>query len=900
MANPPGGPKRWLDRLGLGRRAPDEEVDWEIEHHLAEFTDRLLDDGWTPASARAEAERRFGDARRYGRRMKRIERGRRVMRKGSRWGDLLVEGLRSFARTSRRYPGFTLGVVATLGLGIGANATMYGIIDRLLLQPPLHVTSPDRVKVVHGHRPSAMTGEFVYQTSFTYPDYEGLRGHSGMHVGGFTTAAPITVGEGEAAGPVPTALATASFFEVTGVRPRMGRFFTPGESAEEAPLTAVISEDYWDRAWGRDPGAVGSTLLVQGVPATIIGVTPAGFTGVGLAPVDLWLPLEPTHVLQNGGTDCMRSIGCWWLRIAARLGEQTTVQAAEAEATALHRNTHRERISRGQFPDNAAIALTPLIAAQGPNPTAETGVARWLAWVSALVLLIACANVTNLLLARSTRQSRETGVRLALGASRQRVVAATMIESVALALMGGALALAIARFGGARIRDALLPGVHFPHESWSLRLVAFTLLVAVLAGLVSGLPPALQGRRTELTHTLGCGSRGSSGRRSRLRSGLTVAQGALSVVLLVGAGLFLRSLSQVRALDLGLDVDELLIVHPELTNPAMSLEERVATFDEIQRQLASMADVRSSTTTAVPFQWAFATDFEIPGVDSIPRLPGGGPYVFQVSDDYFRTTGIRIDEGRGFDPTDDASGDRVVIVSRTMAESIWPRRGAIGQCMLIGDDAPCTTVVGIAEDAARSGYQDDPFMAYYLPLSQTSSPPRALYVRTRGAADRVAPQVASALRSSVSGVRYFDTRPFREMLDPQARSWALGSTMFSIFGLIALVLAAIGLHGVLSFDVAQKRRELGIRTALGASQARLLGSVVARGSLLAGAGIALGSVVSWLAAPLAADLLFEVSPRDPGVLVAVAAVLFVVCVLASLIPGLRATGVEPVEALAAE
>ncbi len=894
------GPTRWLNRLGLTSHAARDEANWEIEHHLAEFADRLVDEGWDAEEARDEARRRFGDPERYRGKMKRIEHGRVVMRKGTQWGDMLGEGLRSFIRTARRYPGFTLGVVLTLGLGIGANSTMYSIIDRLLLQPPEHITEPDRVKLVLLERPSPISDEILTSASLTYPDYELLKGHSGFVAAGFTPARAATVGEGDAAGPVQAALATFSFFEVAGVRPRIGRFFSDEETAVDAPLTVVLADEYWERTFDRDPAALGRTLTIQGQPATIIGVAPEGFTGLSLAPVDLWLPLEPTHVLRNGGTGCMDSQGCWWMWTAVRLRDGVSLESAEAEATALHLNSRETAIANGRYPAEARLLLTPLIEARGPQASPETRVAQWLAGVSAIVLLIACANVANLLMARSTRQRREISVRLALGASRQRVIALTILESLILAVAGGIVALGIARWGGWVVRSTLLPSVYFPRESWSLRLVGFTFAMALLAGLIAGLPPALQSRHARIGRGLVNGSRGASGRSSRFRTALTVSQGAMSVVLLVGAGLFIRSLNSLRSVDLGMDVEELIMIQPEFTSPELPAEATRAAFNELERRLAAVPGMASTTTTAVAFQWAYGQALTVPGLDSIPSLPGGGPYHYPVGVGYFETVGVRIEEGRGIEASDVLGSDPVVVVSRTMAEALWPDENALGKCIVLENSEVCTSVIGIAENAARGGYQDDPFMAYYLPLEQVGSEPVAIYARTRGPANQLTGAVASAVRASIPGVRYVGFRPLRELLDPQARSWTLGSTMFTLFGIVALMLAAIGLYGVLSFDVAQRTRELGIRSALGATQSRLMTSVVGRGSGIGLLGVGVGLAIAWFAGPFAESLLFETSPRDPVVLLSVAGILLLVCGLASLVPGLRATSVAPVDALRSE
>jgi predicted permease len=871
---------------------------------MMELADRLMEEGWSEEGALEEARRRFGDPERYRYPMARMEKRRISMERRALWFDLFRQAFGSVARSCRRYPGFTLGVVLTLALGIGANATMYGILDRLLLQPPAHIEDHERVQRVFGQRPNFMTGEMTLGSTLTYPDYADLKAHGGLDVAAFTLGQEMTIGSGEEASRARVALATAEFFPLLGVIPAMGRFYSPDEAAPGSSLTAVVSEEYWERQLGGDPAVLGRTIEVAGRAHVIVGVAPRGFTGVGLEPVDLWVPLEATHDAENGENSCLDRRGCWWLSVVGRLRGDVTEEAAEAEATRLHLNGRRAMIEEERYSERAGIVLGSVIAARGPEASDETRVARWLAGVSVIVLLIACANVANLLMARGTRRRRETALRLSLGAGRRRVVVQTMLESLALAVAGGVVALVLAEWGGGIVRSALLPGVYFPGGAISGRLLGFTALATVVAAVVAGAVPAIHGSRGTLLGHLTEGDRASSQGRSRLRSFLTVFQAGLSVVLLFGAGLFVRSLNEVRSLDLGLEVDRLLLAGIELQNREVSPQEQTALYEEAIRRVETSPGVASAAATAVPFQWAYAISLKTPGLDSIPTLPGGGPYFYPVSPGYFETLGIAITRGRPIDASDAAEGAAVTVVSETMARTLWPDEDALGQCLLVGSDAEeCTTVVGVAEDAARGSFRDEPFMAYYVPATQRPEMPyEGLYVRMGADADESAflPGLTSLLRSFSPQVRFANVRRMEEILDPQARAWELGATMFSAFGLLALALAAIGLYSVLAFDVAQRTRELGIRMALGAEKRRLLRGVLLRGARLGLIGVILGLGVAYLAAPYLRDLLFQVSPSDPWVLAGVPAVLLVVSALASLIPGLKATTVDPMEALRAE
>ena len=835
------------------------------------------------------------------------------------WWSILREGFVSAARTAKRYPAFTAAVTITLGLGIGANATMYGIVDRLLLRPPAHVVDHERVqRMFMEHRSLVGTGELVMNPRTSYRDYEDLKSHEGLAaVAAYRRSSVETVGNGESATRASVAYASGEFFPLLGVAALRGRFYTAEESAPGSTLTAVLSAEYWTSTYGAGPGVLGRTIEVGGRAHTIIGIAPPGFTGIELGKVDLWLPYEATFEALGLGTFDSRS--CCSMRAVVRLQDGVSVQAAEAEATRLLLNARRGA-SEGPRNNITRIVFGPLIAAQGPEPSAaqaagesraaESLVARWLVGVSLIVLLIACANVANLLMARGTRQRKEVAVRIALGAARGRVVGQMMVESVLLALAGGLLALMLARWGGEIVRSTLLPDVYFPNSAVTGRLFVFTVVAALVAGVAAGIVPALQGSRADIAGGLGDASRGSSARRSELRGFLTIAQAAMSVVLLVGAGLFVRSLGEVRSLDLGLDIDRLLLA--SLAVPVLTpIDEGAALYDEAIRLVSALPGVRSAAATSRPsFQGPNSRwPISVPGIDSIPLLPGGGPYRYAVSPGYFETVGVAILRGRPFAASDRGDGVRVAVVSETMARTLWPDRDGLGECFVAEDpdsflrdgqsSQECTTVVGVAEDVARRGFQDEPFMAYYLPQGYGRFF-EGLYVRAEGDPRGIVNEVAALLRSYSPSVGYTDVQTVEQMLDPQARAWTLGATMFTLFGLLALCLAAIGLYSVLAFDVAQRTRELGIRGALGATKSRLLRSVVYQGAGFGMLGVGLGLGAAYLAAPYAGDLLFEVSPRDPSVFAVVAAALIAVSVAASLIPGLRATHVEPTDALRAE
>lgn len=889
------GPIRRLFSLGLGRPSLRQAVDWEIEHHLEEQTDRLVEEGLSPDEARREAERRFGDVVSQRRKLMATDRRRVVMGRRAEAWDMVAGGARQALRGIRRSPGLAVAVVLTLGLGIGANAAMFGVVDRLLLRAPDHVVRPDMVRRVL--RDGKFFGTRGIVPATTYPDVEDLRTIPEFtSVGAATGPTPLVLGAGEGAIQVQTVLATHDFFTTLGVRAHLGRLFAPDDDRLEAPLTAVVGHEFWQRSLGGDPGVTGRTLDLSGHRVTVIGVAPRGFTGMDLEPVDVWLPAVPAQYARDGSDAFLAARTYWWLRSVVRLRDGASLAAAEAQATALHINGRDE----GHRDPDVSILTAPLIAALGPNASEESKVARWLAGVSLIVLLIACANVANLLLARGAGRRREVAVRLALGVSRRRLLSEMVLETTVLALLGGLAALVLARWGGGMIQALLIPDVLWSTPGLGGRVVAFTAAVSLLAGVLAGFGPALQSTRADLTRDLAEAGRGSSGARSRLRGTLTVAQATLSAVLLVGAGLFIQSVVQVRKLDLGLDVNRLVMATLEFQGEEPDAAEATRLYGEAMEAVAHLPGVSGVTSTDILFGWAVVEDLAVPGLDSLPVPPGGGPFYYGVSPGYMRTMGLRVLQGRSLQDTDVMGSPRVALVNQTMARAFWPDQDPLQGCFQIRDQPECISVVGVVEDATRAGLSVDGLLAYYVPLAQTDQPPRGLYVRTEGDPRELAAVVAPAFRSYSPRVRFADVKTFRELMDPQTRSWTLGAALFTAFGALALLVAAIGLYSLLAFDVAQRTKEIGIRAALGARRARVLGGVLLTGTRLAVLGVVIGIAISLGAARFVQELLFNVDATEPMIIGAVALLLLLVAVAASLVPGLRAARVDPMEALRSE
>jgi predicted permease len=491
-------------------------------------------------------------------------------------------------------------------------------------------------------------------------------------------------------------------------------------------------------------------------------------------------------------------------------------------------------------------------------------------------------------------------VRLALGVSRRRLLAQLLTESVVLAALGGLAGLLVAWWGGAILRSLFQPASSPPASIADSRTVAFAALATLLVGVATGLAPALHAGSRDLTEALKAGAREGVHQRSRTRTALLLVQAALSVVLLVGAGLFVRSLQHVRALRLGYDVDPVLYVEREARGMVLTDAERIATAQRLLEQARTLPGVTSvSLGLTVPFWDTWGEDLYVTGIDSVRRL---GSFTLQGgSPEYFATTGTRILRGRGITTEDRAGAPRVVVVSQAMAQRLWPGQEALGQCIRIeADTMPCTTVVGIAENIKQNSLTDDSGLHYFLPIAQFHPEAAVLFVRTRDAAAASAEMVRRSLQRLMPGISYVIVTPMHDIIAPQERAWQAGATMFLALGALALVLAAIGLYSVIAYHVAQRTHELGVRIALGAGTGNVLGLVVGEGVRFAAAGILIGGAIAFAAAGMARPLLFDVSPHDPLVFGGVAAALLAVAVVASAIPAIRATRVDPTVALRVE
>ena len=862
-----------------------------VELRAADLERRGLD----PDEARREAERLFASNAETVKALYSTATGRdRRFRMRERLASVRQDA--GFAgRSLARDPALSVFIVIALGIGIGATATSWSLLDRLALRPPAHVVDPDRVirlfaEIERDDQEPFTTGWIPYSA------YLQFRALDAFETVGAFRVFERAVGAGAESRRMRVGAVTGSFFPVLGVRPIAGRLFDEGTDASVDGDLAVLGHDLWQSRYGADPDVVGGTIRIHDVPHTIVGVAPAGFSGVERRRVDVW---QAARSAESGTVN--------W-NIVGRLRPGVTPEAAAAAATATHRPDDAGSFAWFRAP--RMFTAPPGWNSDGQEPL-ETTLSRWLAAITAIILLITFANVANLLLVRVARRRRELAVRVALGSGRRRVIRLILAECALLAVAGGVASLGVARLLEPVVRSALMAD----QASWT-----FTIADGRLLGLVGGIVlvsvlcvalfPAWQAGNPDVVHDLHAGTRGGSS-TLRIRSGLTVAQAALSVILLVGAGLFLRSFQNVRALDLGIEREGVLAVEA-LLPPVTELMDEPGGFlvveREIYRTLASrvrgLPDVGAAAiAVGVPLDGGrYSASAWVPGLDSLPSLPGGGPWVSSVGAGYFDAIGTAILRGRPFTGADREGSEPVVIVNETMERTLWGEGGAIGGCVHVADrDNPCSRVVGVAEDVHRTGLRERPSLQYYVPLGQQSMFGGAqLLVRPRPGSRLSADALRQTVVDAEPRVWGADVRTLDESVEGEMRPLRIGIVTFGVSGGLALLVAVLGLYSLMAYMVVGRRHEIGVRIALGAGRGDVVGLVVRSGLLLAAIGVAIGLAFAVVGGRWLEPHLFETSANSVPVLAGVAAALLTTAALAGWLPALRASRISPTEALRTE
>jgi predicted permease len=884
---------RWL------RRRSDDDFAAEVESHLEMEVDRLVATGMSERDARFAARRAFGNPTAARERFHDARPGAAL--------ESVVQDARYAFRGMRRNPAFTMIAVASLAIGIGANSTIFGIVDTLFLRSPAKVRDAERIDRVYLQLPKGQAGAAQLGSSFGYGVYTALRDRvRGFETVGAFWQLQVSSGRGAGARAIDAMAVTPSFFRVLGVQPALGRLLSPNEERDDGDHVAVLGYDAWHSWYAGDSAVLGRHIDVDGLPYTIVGVMPEGFTGINLDRVDLWVPLG-LATREFPGRDALDpNSHSYWLEIIAKRRVAASDAEIAREATQAFHDVFRDEPRYDETIGKSRAVLGPLAAARGPARGASARVAVWLAVVSLVVLLIACANVATLMLLRGITRARETALRVSLGAARSRLVRQGLVVGTLLAAAGAVAALFVARATGSIVRTYLLPNAATAPAS-DVRLTTYTVALAIVAGLLASIVPAVIAARRDLGPLVNAARSSASRERLQLQRILISGQVALAMLLLVGAGLFVASLRNVRAIDMGFDIDHILCVQaqPEpgaKTDDKGSRAAATATYRAMLARVRQVPGVVSATLTAgAPFASGWGVSIRRRGA---PEPAPGTPMPFGrgVGADYFQTMGTRLLRGRYFTAADHSPASHVAIVDETTAREYWPHEDPLDPCVYVGTDDYCTQIVGVVANTALWQVTGDRGKIVYFPLEGVVDqvPVSMMEVRTHGDPAPLIPAVRQAVTSVSPNLPWVNIFPLSRPYDDQLRPWRLGASMFSAFGALALLLAAVGLYGLLSYAVTQRTHEIGVRKALGAGNGRLIRMVLGDAMSTTIAGVAVGLLLALGAVRLIAHLLYGISPDNPAVLALGAAVLLFAAVVACLAPARRAARVDPLVALRSE
>jgi putative ABC transport system permease protein len=818
--------------------------------------------------------------------------------------DRLRHDLRFALRGLFRRPGFTAVVVLTLALGIGANSAIFSVVNGVLLRP-LPYERPDEIATIWVRWPGNPQGEL------SQPEYWDLReqNRSFSRLAAYTDGSLTLTGSGEPER-LRAGFMSAEALPLLGVAPARGRALNPDDDRPGAPVAVLLGDGLWRRRFGADPSIVGRTVTLDDHPATIIGVMPTGFqlpTHYAGAGAEIWAPLQLDPAIDRSER------GWHWVNVLARLRPGVDISAASLEVGALARRmlTTYPGEYKPAFGGFAVIAADDLVGEIRPAILVLLGAVG-------LLLLIACANVAGLLLARAEARQREIAVRTALGAGTSSLVRQLLTESVVLALAGGSVGALLADWGVRGLVAAApptLPRLDAVHTDG--RVLGFTLLMSMLTGILFGLVPALQAARPDLTAALAEGGRsGSSAGRQRFRRGLVVAQIALALMLVTSAGLLIRSFVRIRGVDPGFDPSRLLTAEVELSAVRYDTPAKIRAFyGELVHRLEALPGVGSAAAArALPMtgrleigDWSFIVE----GRHADPPVPADRIAADwqALTPGYFETLRIPVLQGRAIEEQDRSDATQVVVVNRTLARLAWPGQDPIGQRILLGGggvDSVWRTVVGIVGDVRHRGLTAQPRPEMYLPHTQfpagTGTPQRTMRIVLRAGGDPVA--LAGPVRAALAGLDRAVPLVDVQTMDQAMGNWAaerrLTTILVAAFAALALALGGVGVYGVVAHLVVQRTREIGIRIALGALPREILGLVMRQGAWLAAAGVALGVAGALAASRVLTGLLFQVAPTDPLTYAGTSLALLGVAAVAALVPALRATRTDPVEALRSE
>jgi macrolide transport system ATP-binding/permease protein len=877
----------------------EAEIVEELAQHLDDRYSELLMRGATHDEATLATLVESSESEMLKRELRRLEGARKhepvvlgSNRRSNMLGDLWQD-MRYSARMLLKNPGFTLVIALSMGLSIGANTTVFTWMESLVINPTPLVKESGSLVAVNSADKDGIGGESDPFSYLTYQDwrnsaqsFEGLIAHNFIRLNLRRPDEP----QGE---PVWGEIVSGNYFDVLEVPAMLGRTFSVDEEREAARV-AVLNYRLWQRLFGGDQNIIGRQFLLNGADVTIIGVGPKGFDGViaGYGP-DMWIPvtLQP---LVSQGRNRLNDRNDRWLQGTARLKPGVTLAQAREEMKVMARQVSE---GRGEVPITGAIVKRMRERFTGPGfyPLFSA-----LLSVTGLVLLIACANVANLLLARASSRRKEIGIRLALGASRSRIIRQLMIESLALSVLGGLTSILFARWAKDFV-VLLSPPTPLPRPLRTEidgQVIFFALLVTVTTAVIFGLMPAIRASKTDLITTLKEEGRGATGSRTRLRGALIVVQVSMSVVALVCAGLFLRSLQQAQRIEVGIsNPDHLLLVGTDLNLAGIKREDGPVVDDQLLERVRGLSGVSfASLSTMVPLGFGGH-------ISSPTKIDGYVPTVDEqvtierviVSDGYFETMGIPVVEGREITRQDGANASRIAVVNEAFARRYYPREGPIGKRVDQGQG--WSVIVGIAKDAKYRDLKEAPTPVVYSSLQQWYTPAVTLHIRTVDKPKLIAEDVRGALASINANLPFLDPRSMTEHISASTFAQTFGGSMLSAFGALALLIAAAGLYGVLSYVVTLRTREIAIRIIIGATPTEVMALILKQGLTLTLVGLATGSVLALASGRLLQSQLVGIDTSDPLTFLGVAILLVAVALGACYVPARRATKVDPIASL---
>jgi putative ABC transport system permease protein len=892
----PRSPPTWRRYLRFWGPNPADDVDAELEFHLSSRIEELTQQGWRPSDARRTALAEFGDYASVRREVQMLEQSYERRRGALESLSDLGRDARYALRSLRKSPSFAVVVVLTLSLGIGLNSTMFSLVNAYLFRPA-PIPSAERLVVIGNTSPLLQQPHEV-----PYRDLQAYRELRGVFedLAG-TVLYTESLDQGDRTDRVWIERTTGNYFSSLRVPMELGRGYTE-ESSNRGEHLVVLSHEFWSRRFAADSGVVGRTLRIQGEPRTVIGVAAPTFHGfVPMIRSDGWSPLDESP----GARHRLLSLQGDWFNVYGVLRAGASVEQARAALRERSRQLQRDFPSTNKDVEPIIVPETrarPAITVARPLPLMAAVVLS----LTLMVLVVACANVASLLLARGTTKHREFAVRAALGASRWRLTRQALMEAAILSVAGAIGAVGLVRWSTtalARIHLATDAPLFFDFTpDW--RVFAFTMGAAVATMLLAGLLPALRNASASPHAALVAGGRSATDRaQQRLRSIIVVAQIAVSAIVVIAAGLFARSMQAAETMDLGFRTDNVLMAQFDLSLAGYDSARTRGFQREVLARARALPGVQSGALAArIPFGYSNNAQ-KVIAAGSTQREPDGR-LIFQnvVSPDYFRAAGLAVVRGREFVEADDASAPRVAVINDAMARELWPNQDPIGKILRVIDTKEDLRVVGVARTAQYMflGESSRPF--FWTALAQHPRADTFLEISTRGAPEPLIPAVRRIIRDLDPNVPIFEVRSMKEHLRNGRALFAvrLGAIFGGAFALLALALATVGLYGLVSYSVSNRTREIGIRIAIGATMANVVGLVLRQGLALALIGVVLGAAAALAITRVMSSLLYGVESHDPLTFVVGPIVLGVVSVLASWLPARRAAAMDPVRALRLE